>query len=94
MQRQDDTERFQLFHLALACYAYDAMTTYSRSLAELGRLAGSPPNLGNQYHRDAVFNWRRYAKPEYKELLCHDCGNERATSYAKPLCRTCFTALT
>lgn len=39
-------------------------------------------------------SWRRYAKPEYKELLCHDCGNERATSYAKPLCRTCFTALT
>ncbi|MDA1174544.1 MAG: hypothetical protein O2826_08525 [Chloroflexi bacterium] len=57
MQRQDDTEQFQIFHLALACYAYDAMTTYSRSLAELGRLAGSPPNLGNQYHRDAGFNW-------------------------------------
>ncbi|MCH8910947.1 MAG: hypothetical protein IH867_09425 [Chloroflexi bacterium] len=34
--------------------------------------------------------WAQYEDPEYPEDYCHSCGKEKDTSYAKPLCTTCF----
>lgn len=35
--------------------------------------------------------WARYEDPDYGEDYCHSCGREHETSYAKPLCRPCWT---
>ena len=34
--------------------------------------------------------WTRFSDPDYAEKYCHRCGEENATSMAKPLCRPCF----
>ena len=34
--------------------------------------------------------WAEYEDPEYGEEYCHSCGKEKVTSYAKPVCITCF----
>lgn len=35
-------------------------------------------------------SWRRYENPEYKEKVCHTCGEALATSMAKPQCYSCY----
>jgi ribosomal protein S14 len=34
--------------------------------------------------------WAEHEDPEFAEEYCHSCGKEKDTSYAKPLCITCF----
>jgi hypothetical protein len=34
--------------------------------------------------------WAQYEDPDYQETYCHSCGKERETSYAKPVCLSCF----
>ena len=35
-------------------------------------------------------SWNRFKNDDYEEKHCHACGNEHATSMAKPLCLACF----
>ena len=34
--------------------------------------------------------WAQYGNCGYPEKYCHRCGEEKATSMAKPLCLPCF----
>lgn len=34
--------------------------------------------------------WAEWENPEYPEKFCHTCGKQWQTSYAKPLCSSCF----
>jgi hypothetical protein len=34
--------------------------------------------------------WAQYEDSDYGEDYCHSCGKERDTSYAKPVCLSCF----
>ncbi len=34
--------------------------------------------------------WADYSNPDYEEKFCHMCGRDAETSYAKPLCRSCW----
>lgn len=34
--------------------------------------------------------WAKWKNNEYEEKFCHSCGKSNATSYAKPLCASCF----
>ncbi|MDC7227538.1 MAG: phospholipase D-like domain-containing protein [Spirochaetales bacterium] len=34
--------------------------------------------------------WRQYGDVYYSEQFCHACGDRERTSYAKPLCYSCF----
>lgn len=36
-------------------------------------------------------SWKKYANAEYEEKYCHGCGEPKATSVAKPMCRPCWT---
>lgn len=35
--------------------------------------------------------WSRYENPRYEETFCHGCGKLAKTTFARPLCRPCFT---
>lgn len=37
-------------------------------------------------------NWNRFKDPDYVEKHCHRCGKEWKTSFAKPLCTSCYKA--
>ena len=37
-------------------------------------------------------SWNRYHNRDYVEEYCHRCGKERKTSFAKPLCTSCYQA--
>lgn len=34
--------------------------------------------------------WAEYGNKDYEEKYCHSCGRPWGTSYAKPLCESCF----
>jgi phosphatidylserine/phosphatidylglycerophosphate/cardiolipin synthase-like enzyme len=36
--------------------------------------------------------WARYENVDYPEARCHGCGEQRSTSFARPLCRPCWDA--
>ncbi len=38
--------------------------------------------------------WSEWANPDYTEKVCHLCGCEERVTYAKPLCRRCYQAVT
>ena len=42
---------------------------------------------------DCYESWAEWQNGDYPESYCHSCGNPAATSYARPLCRSCFRAL-
>lgn len=35
-------------------------------------------------------SWSKYKSRDYAEKYCHDCGGQKATSFAKPQCPTCW----
>ncbi len=35
--------------------------------------------------------WNRYKNPNYKENFCHKCGRQSPTTFAKPLCESCYS---
>ncbi len=39
---------------------------------------------------DCYKTWSRFKNEDYLEGYCHRCGQERKTSYGKPLCRSCY----
>jgi hypothetical protein len=50
-------EGIQLYHLALSCFAFDALTHYNTALSELRKRAALPIDLMNSEHRVALFTW-------------------------------------
>lgn len=56
-QQEPAGEAIHLLDLALACFAFDAVTHYSAALAELRRQADLPVNPRDRKHRDAVLDW-------------------------------------
>jgi hypothetical protein len=47
----------QLYHLALSCFAFDALTHYNSALSKLRTMAALPVDLTDSKHRDALFTW-------------------------------------
>ena len=39
---------------------------------------------------DCYREWSRWGNEDYEEKYCHLCGEPRPTSYARPLCRSCY----
>jgi hypothetical protein len=35
--------------------------------------------------------WVRYKNKDYQEKFCHKCGRQSATTFAKPLCLSCYS---
>lgn len=47
----------RLYKLALACFAFDALTHYNSALSELRRTAGLPVNLTDSNHQPYLLTW-------------------------------------
>jgi len=41
---------------------------------------------------DCYAEWAMFNNPDYKEVFCHDCGKRRVVTYARPRCRSCYSA--
>jgi hypothetical protein len=71
----DSTSRgvdvMNLAQLAIACFAYGAMTGYDDSLAELWRLLGQDPDLSEASHRQAMLTWLNHWQCRQFALRCH-----------------------
>ncbi len=61
-----------LGELAVACYAYGAMTSYDDSLARLERLLAGKPDLRLAEHRQALLKWLNQWQCRQFSLACHD----------------------
>lgn len=48
-------------------------------------------NPDRPFCRDCYEEWAQWENEDYEESYCHQCGKERATSFAKPLCRSCYS---
>jgi len=48
-------------------------------------------NPGKPYCDKCFVTWKRYNNPDYKEMVCHGCGNEhKETSMNIPQCSDCY----
>ncbi len=52
--------------------------------------ADLPANPTQPYCRRCYAIWNRHKNRDFKEKLCHTCGNEHATTLLKPLCPDCY----
>ncbi len=60
-----------LGELAIACYAYGAMTGFDDSLLQLERLLGDTPDLRELEHRQAMLKWLNQWQCRQFSLACH-----------------------
>lgn len=58
------------------------------------RCAGRIPlNTERPYCKDDYAEWATYENEDYEDTYCHGCGDEHASTMAKPLCRSCFRGM-
>jgi len=49
-----------------------------------------PYDIERPYCKDCYSSWVQYSNADYKENVCHSCGEFETTSMSKPVCYDCF----
>jgi hypothetical protein len=53
-----------------------------------------PLDLGHPFCKKDQRTWAKYGDEQYPEVYCLLCGREKATTKAKPMCRSCYKKFT